>query len=412
MCLWKAWVKTLSCKLIITPAKQGVMSAIFQDRKPLELSLWSKEDTSCIGNIYIGRVEKIVKNIQGAFLFLEEGKKGYFPLEQKAPVIYTKKGASRNLQQGDELLVQVYKDAFGTKALSLTSEISLSGKYLVAVLGEEELMISRKLKCRDFPFWQEQMEPFLHQGVGWIIRTNAEFAAPELVTEEARQLLDSCVRIRDTAKYRTAGTCLYRTPPEYLRFLKDRRSYELEEILTDSPQLLEELKDYLTQFQPDDLQKLRFYQDPLQPLQKKYPIEAALKEALSPRVWLKSGGTLIIQQTEALVAIDVNSGKYNGKKQAEETFLKINLEAAREAARQIRLRNLSGIIIIDFINMKEPEHSRQLMEALAAFLKEDPVEATLVDMTPLGLVEITRKRERLPLSEIFARSSSNAENFC
>ena len=145
--------------------------------------------------------------------------------------------------------------------------------------------------------------------------------------------------------------------------------------------------------------KLTFYQDKLQPLYKKYPVETAIEEALRERIWLKSGGYLVIQMTEALTSIDVNTGKYDGKKQSEETFLKINLEAAKEAARQMRLRNLAGIIIIDFINMKKEENNEYLLSEMRKFLRQDPVLTVLVDMTPLGLVEITRKRTRKTVAE-------------
>ena len=163
--------------------------------------------------------------------------------------------------------------------------------------------------------------------------------------------------------------------------------------------MYEKVQTYLEGFQPEDLDKLTFYQDKLQPLYKKYPVEASIDEALRERIWLKSGGYLVIQMTEALTSIDVNTGKYDGKKQSEETFLKINLEAAKEAARQMRLRNLAGIIIIDFINMKKEENNECLLSEMRKFLRQDPVLTVLVDMTPLGLVEITRKRTRKTVAE-------------
>ena len=192
---------------------------------------------------------------------------------------------------------------------------------------------------------------------------------------------------------------MHSTGAEYLDLIKGARAGELEEILTDSREVYEKVQTYLEGFQPEDLDKLTFYQDKLQPLYKKYPVEASIDEALRERIWLKSGGYLVIQMTEALTSIDVNTGKYDGKKQSEETFLKINLEAAKETARQMRLRNLAGIIIIDFINMKKEENNEYLLSEMREFLRQDPVLTVLVDMTPLGLVEITRKRTRKTVAE-------------
>jgi len=163
--------------------------------------------------------------------------------------------------------------------------------------------------------------------------------------------------------------------------------------------LYEALADYLKEYQPWDLQKLRLYEDHLLPMPKLYNLEKALEEALRERVWLKSGAYLVIQPTEALTVIDVNTGKFEASKKKQQTFRKINQEAAREIARQLRLRNLSGIIVADFIDMENPDDKYALIETLRQELKKDPVKTVLVDMTPLGLVEITRKKVRKTLQE-------------
>ena len=169
--------------------------------------------------------------------------------------------------------------------------------------------------------------------------------------------------------------------------------------MTDCADIHRELNVYLTAHQPEDLPKLSFYEKAAPSLDSIYGLSKAFDEALKERVWLKSGGYLIIQPTEALTVVDVNTGKYTGKQKRSDTFLKINLEAARELARQLRLRNLSGIIVADFIDMEREEDKRALMAVLASELKQDPVKTTLVDMTPLGLVEITRKKVQKTLAE-------------
>ncbi len=167
---------------------------------------------------------------------------------------------------------------------------------------------------------------------------------------------------------------------------------------------------YLEHYQREDLDKLRFYEDPLLPLIKLHSLETALENALKEKVWMKSGAYLVIQPTEALTVIDVNTGKFDGNKNQQDTFLKINLEAAREIAREIRLRNLSGIIVVDFINMDAAENRKLLMEEFASWLKLDPIKTTLVDMTALELVEVTRKKLRKPLLDQFLATRNPAEN--
>lgn len=176
-------------------------------------------------------------------------------------------------------------------------------------------------------------------------------------------------------------------------------SQSLEEIVTDIPEIFQKLRLYLEDFIPEEAGKLRFYEDRLLPLYKLARLENAVEEICQERVWLGSGGFLVIQQTEAFVSIDVNSGKYTGKKKAEETYRKINLEAAREIARQIRLRNLSGIILIDFINMENPDHQQELFHVLQKYLRKDPVKCRAIDITPLHILEMTRKKVRRPVME-------------
>ena len=391
-------MKTLSSKLVITSYHEGLASVTFSDRHPIDICLEHPESGYQVGDICIGRVQNVVKNIRCAFLDLGNGVTGYYSLDQRMAPFYTKKGASQNIQQGDELLVQIKKDAVKTKALALSAELTVSGRYLVAVIGSRQISVSSKLKAiGDGVNWHSLLS--VDEGVGWIVRTNAQEATEEQILREAKYLQEYCRKLTDTAIHRVWGTCMHSTGAEYLDLIKSARSGELEGILTDSETIYEKVKSYLKGFQPEDLDKLTFYQDKLQPLYKKYPVETAIDEAQRERIWLKSGGYLVIQMTEALTSIDVNTGKYDGKKQSEETFLKINLEAAKEAARQMRLRNLAGIIIIDFINMKKEENNEYLLSEMRKFLRQDPVLTVLVDMTPLGLVEITRKRTRKTVAE-------------
>ena len=198
---------------------------------------------------------------------------------------------------------------------------------------------------------------------------------------------------------RTCFSCVYKTEPFYISAVRDANSRNLEEIVTDSPEISRQISDYLDTNSPEEKEKLRFYEDKLLPLYKLHRLETALEEIQHEKVWLNSGGFLVIQQTEAFVSIDVNSGKFTGKKKMQETYRKINLEAAKEIARQLRLRNLSGIILIDFINMENPDHQDELFHVLQKYLRKDPVKSRAVDITPLHILELTRKKVRKPVIE-------------
>jgi len=221
-----------------------------------------------------------------------------------------------------------------------------------------------------------------------------------LITKEISCLIEIYKNIRSYGIYKSRFSLLYRTPPAYICDIRDGYSDRVDEFVTDDIDLYENMRDYLVNHQPEDKDKLRLYQDTSISLSSLYGIKEKIKDAIKPMVWLKSGGSLVIQPTEALTVIDVNTGKaVAGKKKVQETFLRINLEAAKEIARQIRLRNISGIIIIDFIDMALQKNKDLLMEELEKEFKKDPIKTTLVDMTALGLVEVTRKKLRKPLHE-------------
>lgn len=237
------------------------------------------------------------------------------------------------------------------------------------------------------------------RGYGLIARTNAAEASKEEFLHELFCLKKTYEKAAVSGQNRTCFSLLYEAEPFYVAAVRDVYSRNLEEIITDIPEIYEKLQEYLKDFIPDELEKLKFYEDKLLPVYKLYRLEHALEEVQQEKIWLKSGGFLVIQQTEAFVSIDVNSGKYTGKKKAEETYRKINLEASEEIARQIRLRNLSGIILIDFINMQNPDHQDELFHVLQKYLRKDPVKARAVDITPLHILEMTRKKVRKPVRE-------------
>ncbi|MEE0420905.1 MAG: ribonuclease E/G [Lachnospiraceae bacterium] len=386
-------------KLIITRQNERIVTALFENGRAVELGCYNENVPSLLGNIYIGRVKNVTRNIGAAFIEISKGVTCYYPLDDCKRPIYTKKGKSPHLEAGDELLVQVSREAAKTKPPSVTANLNFTGKYLVLTTGKQQVGVSAKLgpqiRCRLKTLIEES-------GIGeygFIVRTNAGNASDREILREMETLKGHCQKLTERAQFLSCFSLLSEPSPSWLEALRDTRTEGLSAITTDDPELHGKMKEYLELHQPGDLQLLCLYKDALLPLDKLYNLGGELQNALREKVWMKSGAYLVIQPTEALTVIDVNTGKYESKKKRQDTYLKINLEAAGEIARQLRLRNLSGIIVVDFINMDSQEAKQELMEYLEACLRQDRIKTVLVDMTVLNLVEITRKKVRKPLAE-------------
>ncbi|CUH92496.1 ribonuclease E/G [Herbinix luporum] len=399
----------MSHKIIITRQDHTIISALFEGKDMVQVSLNPDNEENILGNIYLGKVKNIVKNINAAFVEIEEGRMCYFSMKENPyPILANQacddKEASLKETQikiGDELIVQVTKEDVKTKAPVVSSNINLTGKYVALTYGKTSIGVSKKIEDQaERQRLRSLVKPYVSKEFGFIVRTNSAYMSDQLIINEINNLIETFKNIRRYGVHKSRFSLLYSTPPAYICDIRDGYADRVDEFVTDDARLYENIKEYLTQHQPEDMAKLRLYQDDNISLWTLYGIKEKLKEALKPKVWLKSGGSLIIQPTEALTAIDVNTGKaVAGKKKVQETFLKINLEAAKEIAKQIRLRNLSGIIIIDFIDMELEKDKELLMRELEEYLKKDPIKTTLVDMTALGLVEVTRMKLRKPLHE-------------
>lgn len=386
---------------IITYIRDGVLAdALYEDGHMMELSLISKEKESILGNIYIGKVKNIVKNIQAAFVEIEPGLLCYLPREDVKHPVYLHPKAKQTLVQGDELLVQVSREAVKTKAPSVTTKFSLTGKYLVLTHGNETIGFSGKLDNAEksrLKAWTAGLN--LPEEVGIIVRTNASGISEEELNREYQHLEEQYQYLRQQAIHRSLYSCVFRNRPAYLSSVLGSRSENLKEILTDDVEIYQEMGQFLREEMPGDEEKLHFYEDRMLPLKALYRLEKGMSEALAERVWLKSGGYLVIEATEALTVIDVNTGKCIAGKDKQATIRKINQEAAQEIARQLRLRNLSGIILVDFVDMTEPSADEELLTMMQKLLKRDPLKASAVDMTALGLMELTRKKQKKTLKE-------------
>ena len=404
-------MRKLDKKLLIVRCRGRILTALKEGDKVVELHLDEEERNSLLGNIYIGRVHNIVKNIHAAFIEIGNGMQCYYSLSDNKAPIFLKKGNSSQLQAGDELLVQVCRENLKSKPPAVTSNLNFTGNYVVLTTENKSTGFSSKLSKEEKQRLGEWLQPFVSERFGCIVRTNAREADEKTFQAELKLLTGLYEEVTEKAKFRKPLTLLHQNnPTTWLSTLRDTYKSGLTEIVTDDPSLHEKIRNYLEHYQKEDLDKLRFYEDPLLPLIKLHSLESVLENALKEKVWMKSGAYLVIQPTEALTVIDVNTGKFDGNKKQQDTFLKINREAAREIAREIRLRNLSGIVVVDFINMESAENRKLLMEEFSSWLKLDPVKTTLVDMTALELVEITRKKLRKPLLDQFLATRGAEEN--
>ena len=379
------------------------VAALSEEERIVEIRLESDQEKSILGNIYTGQVENIASNIQAAFVQIEPGKRCYYSLAEAQRAVFSagRKG-NGPLRPGDELLVQVSRDAMKGKLPALTSNLNFTGRYLVLTTGDKKFGLSSKLALEDrhrLSGWLKEEAERPDKEFGIIVRTNAADASKEEILKELERLKGRYHKAVVQGRNRTCFSLVLETEPFYVAAVRDAYGRDLDEIITDVPEIREMILGYLEEISPELKEKLRFYQDKLLPLYKLYRVETALDAIQKEKVWLNSGGFLVIQQTEAFVSIDVNSGKYTGKKKMEETFRKINLEAAAEIGRQLRLRNLSGIILIDFINMENPDHRDELFHVLQKLLRKDPVKSRAIDITPLHILEMTRKKVRRPVIE-------------
>jgi ribonuclease G len=400
-------------EILVSATPQESWVALREDGKLVEVMFDRPDQDRVLGDIFLGRVDAVLPGIQAAFVDIGTGKAGFLHVSdlnlddedddengngrgrgrrnRKLPPI------QEHLQKGQEILVQVTKEAIGTKGPRLTAQISLPGRFLVYMPYASRVGVSRKIEGRDQRAKLRKMAQKIlpENSGGLIVRTVGEEVTPEKLEREFEHLHERWQKIRDEVGSRQAPATVHREATLISGVIRDLFSDKFEALRVDSPTAYDEIVDYVKTVDEDLLDRVHHHEGSAS-LFDEYGVEEEIQKAFRRKVHLKSGGHVVIEPTEALVSIDVNTGRFTGKgkKDPEETILKTNLEAAREIAKQLRLRDVGGIIVVDFIDMESQENRDKVVRELRANLGRDRARTKAFEVSNLGLIEMTRQRVR------------------
>ena len=377
--------------------------AVLEGRTLVEhfVSRVADDTTQIDGNIYRGRVQNVLPGMEAAFVDIGTPKNAVL---YRGDVLYDRddvespSGASPRIEQmlrpGQTILCQVTKNPIGAKGARLTQEVSLPGRFVVMVPNSTAFGISKRLDDNERRRLRRIVDDLRPAGHGLIVRTAAEGASHDEIANDITRLTAQWEAIAAEAARGTAPGLLYREPDLAVRIVREEFNREYRGVVLDDPGLYAQVREYVSDVNPELLDRVELYDPEAEqlPLFERFHVHEQLHKALDRKVWLPSGGSLIIERTEALTVIDVNTGKNVGQSNLEETVFRNNLEAADEIARQLRLRDIGGIIVIDFIDMEVKENRDKVAAALRSALARDKTRTQVFDISELGLVEMTRKR--------------------
>jgi ribonuclease G len=407
----------MSREIVINATPHESRIAVLDEGQVVELWVERTRHRTIVGNIYKGRVTKVLPGMQSAFVDLGLERDAFLYVSDVAEEIEEYDNESSEdlaldevpqprpeasisdlLREGQEIVVQVSKDTIAGKGARITSHITLPGRFLVYMPTVNHIGVSRRIENEEERLRLKQiLERIRPPGPGgFIVRTAGEQHNEEDFRADLKYLTELWEQIRRRAEKASAPTAVHHDLDLVLRTIRDVLSAEFKSVWVDSIEQYQRIVEFLDQMQPNLVSRVRLYRRD-EPIFDEFGIEPEIAKALNSKVWLKSGGYIVINQTEALVAIDVNTGKYVGKKNLEETVFRTNLEAAKEIVRQIRLRDLGGIIVLDFIDMENLENRAALFQALEAEVKKDRSKTKILQISEFGLIEMTRKRVRQSL---------------
>lgn len=407
----------MGSEILINVGRGEKRVALLEGGQVVEFYVEREQDASLVGNIYKGKIVKILPGMQSAFvdvglekaafLYVADIKTDtdeYAPLfeeedKENSVELLSKRGRAEMtidelIQEGQEILVQVSKDPIGSKGARVTSYVTLPGRYLVLMPDVDHIGISRRIAIEEERNrLKEIVEQLRPEGYGLIIRTASEDSLEEDMKKDLEFLMLLWKNIQERKDRVPARGLLYSDLDLVFRSIRDLMSQDVERLIIDSSDEYDRIIDFVKAYFPKLLHKITLYEE-TEPIFDAFGVELDISRALGRKVWLKSGGYIVVDQTEAMAVIDVNTGKFVGKEGLEDTILKTNLEAVKEIAYQIRLRNLGGIIIVDFIDMEQPENREKLFNAFVDAMKKDRAKNTIFHITELGLIQMTRKRVR------------------
>ncbi len=408
----------MDTKILINYSPLEIRVAILENNTLVEIYIERKKEYSLVGNIYKGKVLKILPGMQAAFVDIGLEKAGFLYVtdifnaydeyklmlsddiicddidELEQSFIDKPLHIEDILVEGQEVLVQIAKEPIGTKGARLTSHITIPGKYLVLLPTLYHIGISKKIYDEKE---RERLKTIIesirgNEKYGVIARTASEGVSQEELLEDNNFLIKIWDEIKKRYENSGAPNLLYKDLNIVFRIIRDFYSADISEIIIDNKELFEKTKKFIDTYLPKFKDKLKYYNDPSESLFEKNNIEIEYSKLFNRKIWLKSGGYIIIDKTEALTSIDVNTGKFVGKRELEDTVLQTNIEAAKEIAYQLRLRNIGGLIVIDFIDMQKKEDREKLFKIFENELKNDRSKVHILKVSELGLVEMTRKR--------------------
>ncbi|HLO03041.1 MAG TPA: Rne/Rng family ribonuclease [Symbiobacteriaceae bacterium] len=409
-------------ELLITVDADETRAVLLEDGDLAEIYVERPDAGRIVGNIYKGKVENVLPGMQAAFvqiglernsfLYVDDAQPGKIndPEGEAAQALKSKLTIKDLVRPGQEIVVQVAKEPIGTKGARVSRNITLPGRYMVLMPNVDYVGVSRRIS-EDAE--RERLKQLAHRvkpaGMGVIVRTVAEGAREEELVRDLEYLARLWERLAEKAKDAPAPSALYQDQGLVHRLVRDVFDENVDLCWIDDRDAYQQAQELLKAYAPNLLERCKFYTQTDQSLYDRYGVELEIDKALRKRVWLKSGGYLVIDQTEALTSIDVNTGKFVGTTDLADTVFKANLEAATEIARQLRLRDIGGIIIIDFIDMESVEQQEQVKAVLETELKRDRTKANVVGFTKLGLLEMTRKKSRQNLDEAMLRPCDRCE---
>jgi ribonuclease E len=390
--------------MLVHADERGTQIAVLEKDEIVEHYTARHEDRSIVGNVYMGRVQNVLPGMEASFVDIGESRNGVLYAGEVGIVGDEGEDIPRIetvLRSGQPILVQVTKDPMRAKGARLTALISIAGRHLVLVPNASSLGVSKRLpddertRLRDIA---QSIRPPQH---GLIVRTAAEGASQQDLDRDLKRLIEIWDELSDRAKKVKAPALVYNEPELELRVIRDLFNRDVVKCYVDDPDLESVLRQYIRTTTPDLDHRLELYSGQL-PIFEEFRVQEQIRKSLDRRVWLPSGGHLVIDRTEAMTVIDVNTGKFVGKSSLEETVFRTNKEAAVEVSRQLRLRDIGGIIVIDFIDMEQIENRDEVLRALKKELAKDRTRTQVFDISPLGLVQMTRKNVSAGILEAFS----------